>query len=627
MFLPRKSSFITAAIFATGSIGSGVFLESYSSITSFASLGTLLFALFFLVNYLRENKLLNFLIFLLCFVVSALVLQARSISYIIPPLVLFLLESKKITKKLIIKIVITLTVFFLAFQMPLQSNEGLFSLLFVTNYSQKLADFIKTLDSILHLPSMILIAIIGIYVWFNKKDKNILKLAIISTFWIVSMYMPYALRSDGALESTHRYLIFIVPGLIMLWSVLHKFKVWKLLSVVFIIVSIVFVNNYFSVYQEMSVRRRNFYQKLHQYVPNLKSDSVLYFDFAPDYRMDTDFLRVGYTPAESAVGTEFGIDYKSIKVFTQSQLVSEYIQKTQISYDKLFVFSYDKNGLNNLSDQTLDNITVLPAKFNMMLAADLEQVNIQKESPRDYSKEFEFLGMARAFKLGANAKASSNGEGTEAKWMLDSDPETYWLANRQDWFDNSKSKPVVSFEFNTPRSLNGFWFNVSNRSPSKIELLINGEKTNFDQKLSDGRLTTTFTKQIVTDFQINILETQSGDSPILYEIEFVPSILENVDLSVLSELEKNPLNFVKSQQSLNALSKYAESGIPACLQWQTSDFGSGEVPFVLFVDSSTHNYSIDLPSMGGRSPQFKIGCTNLPIKLSWQQQTLNPLYK
>jgi hypothetical protein len=668
-FLPKSSSFLTGAIFATGFIGSGVFLESYSSITTFASLGMFLFSLNFLVKK-------SFISFILSFIVSILVLQARSISYIVPPIFLILAEGK-FKKSKIAKIAIVIIAFLIAYQLPLSDSSGVMQLLAETNYMLEIEDFLATFGKVIafflsttdlgtyKFVALVFFSLVAASAFRKLLQKGSIKLELFSLVWICVMYGPYGLRSDGAMEATHRYLVFVMPGIVLLWSTFARYKLWKVVSILWTIVAFLSIQQYLAPHLKASSERREFYSRLHSFIPNLKKDSVLYFDFSQLNVSAADFLRVGFTPSESAIGTEYKMNYKDISLLTDSSQMRHYLASNELKTDNFYSFYYGGQGLIDTTDlsksiinggvkqqkvnvvtksefifdeskskwtgstKDLQSKVTFAAPVPMKLRIDLQAKLLKVSYPYSHfctnciqfdnsvRESLNYLAESRKIKEIASVVTTQSGEDTLSEYLIDKNNATYWLANRQLWFRNEVEKATIKVQFNQSISLDGFWFttDTNKRSPVEFELISKGQKLEY-QVVKESELTkVVFATRNTNNLTIKILKTESGDSPKINELFFIPQGFAQADFKTANLLRENPAAYIGSDVGYSYLLDYVSTGTQACVKWQAGD-ENGEVPFLLNIDGKLHSYELDLPSSGTEKMSISIGCLNYPVEVN-----------
>lgn len=574
-FFTEKVAFLSTLIYSTFYIGLGVFLEAYDPIISFPAL-SLLFLSLILVH---KNR---FLIGIGVFSLSVLSFSARAGTHFMPLVTLIILfVNKPWFKKFIMISLIGVTFFFSFFIVP----NSLKNLPVSTdiNTINKIKLFLETSGSwilpdefnIKNLDRWRLMVALGLYgICLITLVKNRNKQLLFGLIWIVAMYLPYGLRADFRLTTTHRYLVFIFPGVLIVWATFSKWKFWIPLSLLIFVIyfglSFIFLQNHLKV----SNLRRSFYNQLHSLIPKLSGYETLYFSTPNEFKNQmNDFFRVGYTSSESALGSEYGVKSENLKLITEGEVLDRYKNQNPLT------FYYD----GKLLDKT--NITDYLFKKSISLSASLTPL-MNKCDSCGYStdevvKAYKYIELSRLLKKQVKIEASSSGEDTLITNAIDDDEVTYWIGKRQEWVVKNDISLKMKFDNLVNLQAVNFITNSSGHKPIKIEL-------------KPGQ---------AIEFDIKIIATDGQDVPVINEINFIPKGFEDVNFELVDKIVNSGFLIARNNDESQALESYLKSGVRACLQWL-----GGQKDFMIIPDGRQHTYSIDLPAVGPDITKFKIGC-------------------
>jgi len=414
-----------------------------------------------------------------------------------------------------------------------------------------------------------------------KNGNEVYKIQLFALIWIVSMYLPYGLRADFRLPTTHRYLVFIFPGVLIAWTTLSKCKAWIPLSIMIFMFSLAQIHPFLTNHAKTGQKRKAFYFQLHQLLSVIPQNSVLFFNTSPANRnIMGDFFRVGYSPSEAVLGTEYAVNYHNFRIITESDVLS------RTNPQNLLSFYYDGN---NLFDTTNNNYPyALPSKIQLELRVrvDPSKVIIANNcgnctyTTAEFIEALKYIETQQQIKEKASIIASTTGEESDATSMLDFDNITYWIGNRQKWIKNNNI--ILNLSFSSPANFDGVI--LTSNSP--------GHKPKDIQFTPDN-------------LSIKITETDDGDVPVINEIEFIPSGFENTNKLLVQEISAGKKLRARNEVEKTALINYLSSKTRACLTYGTESKG-----FFIIADNITHIYNINLPALGIETPKFEIGCLN-----------------
>lgn len=459
---------------------------------SYSVLATLLISLIIYWDSIKNGLNVRlFSIATIIFLISSSLFNFRAATNFTPVIGLILIFANKINlkKKIIYSLAVLISFFLVFYFIPLKviqiPLDKFFPTISLTTYLNpiKIKYFFQTISSFFFLDlfqhprgvttqqiegiKTILGLIISLgfiaYSFIHKQERDLTRLRIFSVVWIMGMFAPYLLRNDFALNSTHRYILWIYPGILLAWSTLYKHRLWIPITLFFLIIQVVGVNSFYNTYLSKSQERASFYNQLHTLLPNVLEGSVLYFDFQPKIRIQADdFFRVGFTPPESAIGAEYRVDYTKITLVTKSDDLERVLSKPDFLPNSFYSFYYDgklsnttdlsrtlllnsrsqdKKGVMKYLNQStfkLENyIPVIPTKLKIQLTSSQIPFTLPFEvkcdacTPLEEGKQlqqiFNFLQSQPDM---VDLKISDFGENSTVDYIIDNSINTYWIGDR-----------------------------------------------------------------------------------------------------------------------------------------------------------------------------------------------------
>lgn len=583
-FFDKKTAFFSTLIYSTFYIGAGVFQEAYDPIISFPAL-SLLFLSMILIH---KNK---FIAGLGVFALSVLSFSARAGSHFFPLMALIALFVKRsLSKKIILLFLVGVTFFVTFFFSPVSSSNFFASSKFDILGKAKL--FLQTSGSLILTDEMNLkdidlwrtIIALGLYVIciiFIFKDRN--KFLLFALIWVFTMYLPYGLRADFRLVTTHRYLVFVIPGVLMAWAAFSKYKYWTFVSLMVFGVYSIFSYGFLRGHLRISNLRRSFYNQLHALVPKLSGDETLYFD-APNALKNqmNDFFRVGYTSSESALGSEYGLKSDNLKIISEGEVLVRYKDQNPL------MFYYDGETLvkTNVTDYLFTKSISLSANLNSLI----NKCDSCNYSTDEVVKAYKYIEISRKLKKQVKIEVQSSGDDTLASSMVDDDDTTYWIGRRQEWVVNKNID--LKFNFIDPINLQNIRFVTMSNGHKPIEVIFNG-----------GYLEV---------FDLKITKTDGEDVPVINEINFVPKGFEDVNFELVDKIVNSGLLLARNDEENQALESYLMTGTKVCLQWS-----GGQKDLIIIPDGRRRTYTVNLPTVGPNITKFTIGCLeSYPVVVS-----------
>lgn len=715
-FIDSQTSLFGSLLFATFFIGNNVFLEAWDPIVSFSSLLFLFFTIYWFIKKKDNLRGLNLFVWLFMFGLSLSFLHARSFMHVFPILFVSLIHKNKLFSKKNLRIQFTALIFyfFVFFILPFWFKNlfiGMFkdveieqgtlefrnivnAMLNKSNISftlqdlfQRVVHFVTTFGSFLLTDSFnskflilakpnaeVLRLLLGMVIIFfitlstlliRRKNRTLFSIRLYGVLWVISMYFPYGLRAGWRIESYHRYLIFILPGLIFIWISYKSAKYWKFVSFVLIIFGLLQTIFVLSQHQKTSLDRKNFYKQLHGEINELKSGSVVYFDVNPNVSLLAgDFFRVGLLPSEASLATEYAINYKSLMLFIDP--MEFYGVKVTDNYDleKIYTFYYDGQTLINTSQDSRGyfgkSITreigsygntefrksnnywigsnngidfdiekyygYLPAKLTISIQSQLANIRFPY---RQGCSQFDECGLinnldnlkgladSQNLKRDVSVSVSDFDKANMVNNLLDGDINTYWFANRKNWHSQAE-RPELIIDFGKLSKFGGFifWSKDDRWKPSNFEVIVDGVPSKYFVELESEYVKLLPEIHEGREIKVKIINTLRGDAPLVNEVDILSVDSLEIDMENLFKLKNFPVYSLENEIERTKLKNFLESGgANACLEWDAGFYGRGEISFNLISDSRLRKYDFFLPSFGQEKVQFHIGCLNYPVNV------------
>ncbi|MBI4157671.1 hypothetical protein HY502_02385, partial [Candidatus Woesebacteria bacterium] len=617
LFENKKVALGAAGLLASSYIASGVFLEAWDPIASYTTLAGLFASLIICVKAISKKfspRLFGLAVAALSLSLS--IFNFRAATNFIPFIMLLLLfTNKKISLKsrLVLSTgVLLLSVFFLfalplkILRQPLDSFWPSINLWKVLTSPDKISYLFQTLSSFifpdyLHflVPPGVLKSIqtfLGVFlsVFFllysllNRKDK-FTKIRSFAVIWVLALFIPYWMRNNFYLNSTHRYILWLLPGVLIAWATFFQKRIWWPITIAVIAINVFQVHKFYGAHLQKSKQRQNFYTELHKSLPTLPEGSVLFFAYPPNIKATLDdFFRVGFTPPESALGTEFRVNYQTIDLITEDEAFRRFFAQNPSKANSLYSFFYDGGSLVNTTAETKNLIGKtfpldlalrdlsfpVPGYLNLTVTASLPKISLPYEQDCPACSEIpergrylKYLTASRKLKTAAEVKAEEAFENTVDQAMLDDNKKTYWLFNRRLWHQGDL--PQVVLTFTRPYELSGInlFSSYASGLPTEAEILIDGKKVPNRAEAFTGGTRILFKEQKVEEIIIRVFKTQGGDSAFINELDFIPGGFDDINPVLADEVREFPIKKIKTQVELSELREYLENGTKACLRW------------------------------------------------------------
>ena len=680
----KKQSFMTAAILASSYIGAGVFLEAWDPLISYFVMSTLFLSLIiFQKSFQKTVNIKAFLLATILLIISSSIFNFRASTNFAPIISLVLLYSTKIklSKRLILSFFIFCLFLFFFYYLPRIilhiPLDGFFPKINPFSFFtiQKLIIFFQTISSFLITDllntallsrlftqnqiinfstitgfSLSISFLLSLIFSFQRK-KTLFTLRLYAFLWILAMFFPYWFRNNFPLNTTHRYIIWMYPGILLVWLSYANKKFWLSISLIIIIFNLLATNIFFQKHLISSQKRQLFYTELHSLLPKLNNNSTVYFD-SPENLKSTlnDFFRVGFTPSESSLGAEYQIDYRKLTLFTSSHQLKN--NQHLVDPSSFYSFYYTGDRLINTTTQgrmliqnSPQTYTVKPLStstnplgfiiesFQPVIPTSLA-INLTSSSTfpiptplnitcpnnncamsslidSELKETFDFLSML--FPISA-AQASNAGERTSPLFTIDENENSYWIANRSMWVEHQP--PTLTLSFKQPVNLGGIALLASspNNRPTNFNIHDHNGKT-IDHKVD---LSSQFTKiifyqsRLIDSLTITITGTLGNDTPLINELYPISEEFININLEKSLQIYNSLVSYQITKSNLDSFTTFLHSGLNACLIYKDQEI----TRFRLFVDNKTHKYQINLPSLEPNEPNLTISCLPQNIKVS-----------
>lgn len=440
------------------------------------------------------------------------------------------------------------------------------------------------------------------------------------------------------------------------------------------------VTNMHSIVENKSNRIEKFYNQLKSQVNTFPAGSFIYFDIQDHPQAKSWFdvsFSVAEMPNSTAIAWRYGIDRYDIKMFTDFPALLAEIKKNNVPASKVYTFWLTKDNLFNTTDEfrklssngaSLDAIELLKKSFPILTTTEGVTKVTEEDIVLDFKpvkslvpmevellitasplatyninfplqigsfnklqtdlalkrRALEFEREKEAVLNMSKFKASSEWKENILSNVFDSDVKTFWQADRVLW---GKEKAEVVIDLQSDVSLGGLAIapgNVNNAPISyTIEISQDGEIwqkvviVSKDIKVSSQRFKIDkFIPTSVRFIRIKMLETISGDSPILGEIWPVPAAYSDANIEELEELIARPFDYIGSfEEFQETLLNTDYKGTVQVYwlgdksnNWLTNKSASIHIVF----DGQLRKYKIVIPAQGTEITGLKISDFTIP---------------
>lgn len=212
-----------------------------------------------------------------------------------------------------------------------------------------------------------------LFVWFGKKDKEILKIYVfaIGYLYLVSLAVyPYSSRE--IMIAANRYLTNSIPayGILIvciyffLSNIVKYHKNMKLLPIFFLslvlLIGIGTAQAYFRNFNTRSYYSTQFSKQIKTFVPDLPKNSLLYFKLDEDanvnYRL-FDTSRGGHYDDRAYFAVLYNLKQEEINlVYGDFISLLDDVKKKNVDRDKIFAFKYSKIGLTDITNNIRQSV-------------------------------------------------------------------------------------------------------------------------------------------------------------------------------------------------------------------------------------------------------------------------------
>lgn len=474
------------------------------------------------------------------------------------------------------------------------------------------------------------------------SSKNIVqsKFIIFLASWIClnilfySIYLPLV-----PLDTQNRYLVHSFAPLAILLPIIfsHKSKIFTVtlcLTIVFIYIYL--SRNYQKEFiSEKSIPTRYFYTSLKTYLPEIKKDSVIWFDVANDpisQQQFKDFFSVGSMPDSTAIAVRYGIDRND---FTITQDFDEFIKniKNQENFSSFF---YSEEGLvdttkaikdNFVGNETGNDISISPIMLNIKAKMKFSE-NIQPsycERPdltTDKKKQlFDFLLSRNDYYKNSKITTTSQERGYPTKHVHDLDENSVWRGGRGFWMENQKEEIVI--DLGKVKKINQFlWTNgYANSTPTiySIEVSLDGKNWQTVKRVSNSefspnskKVTDSFPEVEARFVKMEITDTFGHDSPAIREISILESQYSKLDETLIKEIENDPFVCISNKNDLLPVQNFLlKNGIEIPISIKTNKSANPAIVRINIIpDGIERNYQVIANPGGTEIKELKIESEN-----------------
>ena len=499
---------------------------------------------------------------------------------------------------------------------------------------------------------LFLIAVAAIALTFTGRNKQVAKISLFLLAWMLSNILAYSTYLPFLpLESINRYLThslaaysILIP--LVFYSVNKKFGL--LISLVIVFTNLILLINYQKTFvTEKSIPTRNFYNQLDSYLPEIKKDSVIYFDIASNKEIEQqfkDFFSVGSMPDTTAIAVRYKIDRYDFSMTTDFNEFVFLISSKPL--DQVFSFFYGETGLTDTSDvirsnlnkgskiyvgdiQNIEvqNLSLISPAFLEFSAKVTPQVNLNENCnnlSQDKSATFDYLLSRDNYYKKVYVKTSSHERYQRPQLLIDENPQTVWRGNRGWWYSHNNEQ--INIDLGTIQEIGQIlWINgYSNSTPTDYNIDVSRDGKTWQTvksvfgggKKSNGLLVQeNISVETARYLRLTITKTFDNDAPAIGEIEVVEHGHESINKEDPQEIQSKAL-CAHNEDEAGFLKGYLiKVGLPGVVSWKSDKSQKNAQKFNFIADGNYHTYRIFLPAGGTRIIDLKIDSNYLPAKI------------
>lgn len=439
-----------------------------------------------------------------------------------------------------------------------------------------------------------------------------------------------------------------------------------------------------SAVEERSKPSQKFFRELKTYVPTLSDSNynVFYFDRASYSPVSSRFDHVLLSAAMGNsvnLALPYNVSVNSIKIVDNYEDFLRMIlyppKGRNVTY---YSFYNDENGLHDTTSEVFellkngkvsiipldqiehgDNIKAPAAQINLnnisslspiilvldLIAAPLDPMGfefpykstegIAEEVPSKLEKNniFEYLISKEDYYKFAKVDAESIhvSKKNPASFLIDDDPETYWISDQSRWEVNIK--PWINIDLSRMKNINKIILKqIPNRTIDAYSLSISLDGTTWTE-IKNSQMTTPYIDknlavigfpEIEARFvKLTINSLSVGPGPGLAEIEIIESIYSDINQEKADRVKKTPFELIRDAEELamtySYLSNSAELKIDVFTNKDDPTLESATVlGLPVFLDGVSHGYEIPISQEGTRLEKISIK-GNFPANLQIQR--------
>lgn len=536
------------------------------------------------------------------------------------------------------------------------------NLFFITKNPIWYRDTQSQMSSLIGMQSVILITYLAIVLWRSHRNASValyfgLILLLSQVFGYYSKY-PTAIFPTPHRYFSHAFLGFCIVFGSLTYYLVRRFQnrgLWLLLIIVGANL-LLSINHQKKFVNEISLPARKFYTDMKNFLPSIQKGDYFYFDVENNdfyERQFSEFFGVGSMPESTALAVYYGVDRYELSRFTDFNEMIFYMDKDNISPNKIHAFYYGSKGLldttyqmrsalekgsteeilsikNNLSPTVnLQNGSVTPASYNLLsfkgnVLPNVESVSSNPSKTQlDVRHIIDYLLSKQNYYQKVSAKSLSEWKAQEIQYIVDNNPSTSWRGHRIYWHE--KRKEQVILDLGTVQSMSGVvWTNWINRlTPTSytIEISQDGNDWTEVKKVRDGKEREA--EEIVVDpfdssqarfVRFTVFQTLTDDSPALSEIEIIPSPFSDIDPKIATELITNPLNFVSNKEELQSVISQLSSLLTIQVEWE-ADKGKNVKLIPIGEFGGFRDYQVILDPGGTILKNISLTIPSIPTKI------------
>lgn len=428
-----------------------------------------------------------------------------------------------------------------------------------------------SIDLYLHIV-IFCILISSIFIFLVAKPR-FRALTMFLVFAYILSYAPFHFLNEYNVihPSWHRYFLYGLPFLSVLIGLLiseyflkNKITIYRIFGYLLlgvIIVSNVYINwssDFKNGQVKKSIAAKYFIKQLKEDITSVKERSLFYFDVVSDPTIAAFYnrsLACGLCSIDMVVASIFKVNSSLVMVTGNYNDFVKEAKKPE--YKHIYAFFYNKDQklvslpISNKSyQQTLLLTTPLladdskrvielpipsfpsfyPVQVTLTLNAKLPQninlTNHNLPSEPNLDKLLAYIKAQGEFRNQAKVITNSSQPGHDVEYLIDDDPNTFWVAAREMWYQDKQS--WIQIDFDEPRLVSQIRWLSQNRSRDPLvyqyQILDNNKQWSTVDRVDSSKVNTkswtidNIPETITSSLRMLITKT-SGDMPAIAELE------------------------------------------------------------------------------------------------------------